>query len=92
LPTLSRQSENRKKDAQFLAVNVGPEDTIVTAAWQLVRCALPVRGTLTANASRHWASNEHLSGAARYRTEDSHRGRIDDQYCPAVVARANVTI
>ncbi len=86
LPTLKRlESEYRKKGVQFLAVNVGLEDTIVDMAAQAIEYEVPfpfvkdIDGKcVTALGVERTPEVVVLDAERKIR----YRGRIDDQYRP----------
>ena len=92
LPTLDRlEKQYRTRGVQFLAVNVSPEDTITEAAAQLVEAgvAFPVVKDFEARCADALGVTRTpevavLDGERRLR----YRGRIDDQYRPGGIARA----
>jgi peroxiredoxin/mono/diheme cytochrome c family protein len=95
LPTLDRlEKQYRARGVQFLAINVSPEDTITEATAQLVEAgvAFPVVKDFEARCADALGVTRTpevavLDGERRLR----YRGRIDDQFRPGGIARAEPT-
>lgn len=86
LPTLKRlEAEYRKRDVQFLAVNVGLEDSIVDMAAQAIEFDAPfpfvkdIEGKCVAALGAERTPEVIVLDADR---RICYRGRIDDQYRP----------